>query len=162
MSVSNCLGFNTSTAESFIYIRNRSGPNVEPWGTHTSTSAKEEACLLSTTLCYLFLEKLILHRILKVHWRRMLYLRLPIDSVGHCIRYANIKVFSQPNFPTYGQNPRTYMGKYVSGKSHIFPYFTQSDIFHWLAQKITHHWTRIIDIILKINNWKEVFSSRFC
>ena len=130
MSVSNCLGFNTSTAESFIYIRNRSGPNVEPWGTHTSTSAKEEACLLSTTLCYLFLEKLILHRILKVHWRRMLYLRLPIDSVGHGVRCANIKVFSEPHFPMYGQNPRISMQKYVTEKIRIFPYFTESDFIH--------------------------------
>ena len=25
--------------------------------------------------------------------------KFTIDSVGHCIRYANIKVFSKPNFP---------------------------------------------------------------
>ena len=41
----------------YIYIRNRSGPYVEPWGTRTSISAKEEACLLSATLCFLFLKK---------------------------------------------------------------------------------------------------------
>ena len=29
-------------------------------------------------------------------WRRMLYLSLPIDSAGHDIRYANIKVFCEP------------------------------------------------------------------
>ena len=58
MSASNCLEFNKSTERSFIYIRNRSAPNVEPWGTDTSMSVKEEACLLSTTLCFLFLEKL--------------------------------------------------------------------------------------------------------
>ena len=58
MPASNCLAFNKSPERSFIYIRNRSAPNVEPWGTHTSMSVKEEACLLSTTLCFLFLEKL--------------------------------------------------------------------------------------------------------
>ena len=97
-------------------------------------------------------------RILQVHWRRMLYLSLPIDSVGDCIRYANIKVFSEPHFPVYGQNPGTHAGKYVSEKTCIFPYFTQSDVFHWLAQKITHHWTRKIYITLKINNCKEIFN----
>ena len=40
-------------------------------------------------------------------WRKMLFLSLPTDSVGHYIRYANIKVFSEPNFPVYGQNLRT-------------------------------------------------------
>ena len=58
MSASNCLALNKSPERSFIYIRNRTAPNVEPWGTHTSMSVKEEACLLSTTLCFLFLEKL--------------------------------------------------------------------------------------------------------
>ena len=80
-----------------------------------------------------------IHRILQVQRRRMLYLSLPIDSVGHCIRYANIKVFCEPNIPVCGQNPRTYMGKYVSEKTHIFACFTQCDIFHLLAQKLTHH-----------------------
>ena len=77
-------------------------------------------------------------RILKVHWRRILYLRLPIDSVRHCRRHADIKI--SPHFPTYVQNPRTYPQKYVLEKTRITPYFTQSDIFHWLAKKITHHW----------------------
>ena len=40
-----------------------------------------------------------MRRILQVHWRRMLYLSLPIDSVGHCIIYANIQVFSDLHFP---------------------------------------------------------------
>ena len=44
------------------------------------------------------------------------------------IRYANIKVFCEPNFHVYGQNPRTYTGKYVSEKTHIFACFTQYDI----------------------------------
>ena len=99
-----------------------------------------------------------MRRIFQVHWGRMLYLSLLIDSVGHCIRYANIKVFSEPHFPVYEQNPGEYAGKYVSEKTRIFPYFTQSDVFHWLAQKITHHWTRKIYITLKINNCKEIFN----
>ena len=52
-----------------------------------------------------------------------------LQSVGHCIRYANIKVFSEPHFPVYGQNSRTYTRKYVLEKTRIFPYFTQSDVF---------------------------------
>ena len=96
--------------------------------------------------------------ILQVHWRRMLYLSLPINSVEHCIWYANIKVFSEPHFAVYGQNPRTYMQNYVSEKIHIFHFFIQSDIFNWLPWNIMHCWTRIIDIILKINNCVEVFS----
>ena len=60
----------------------------------------------------------------------------------------NIKVFCKPNFPVYGQNPRTYTGKYVSEKTRIFAYFTQCDVFHLLDRKRTHYWTRIIDIIL--------------
>ena len=91
-----------------------------------------------------------------MHWRRILYLRLPIDSVRHYRRYANISIFSKPHFPMYGQNPRTYTQKYVSEKIRITPYFTQSDIFHWLSQTITHHWARIVDIMLKNNNCKEV------
>ena len=102
-----------------------------------------------------------MHRVLQVYWR-MLCLSLPIDSVGHCMRYANIKIFFEAYFPVYGQNPRTYTGKYVLEKTRIFPYFTQCDVFHWLAQKITHHWTRIIDIILKINNCKEIFTIFNC
>ena len=74
-----------------------------------------------------------------------------MDSVGHCTRYVNIKVFSEPYFSTYGQNPRTYTGKYVPEKTLIVLYFTKCDVFHWLSQKI-------VDIILKINNSKEVFS----
>ena len=51
-------------------------------------------------------------------------------KLKHCIRYANIKVFSELHFPINGQNPRTYMGKYVSEKTHIIAYFTQSEVFH--------------------------------
>ena len=90
-----------------------------------------------------------MRRIFQVHRKRMLYLSLPIDSVGHCIRYENIKVFSEPHFPIYGQNPRKYKRNYVS---HIFPHILLS---LKCFTKITHHWTRIIDILLKINNLKK-------
>ena len=39
----------------------------------------------------------------------------------------------------------------------VFPCFTQCDVFHLLPWKRTHQWRRI-DITLKINNYKEVFS----
>ena len=58
VAASNCLAFNKSPPMSFMYIRNRSGPNVEPCRSYTSTLAKKEAWLLSTPLCFLFLEKL--------------------------------------------------------------------------------------------------------
>ena len=44
-------------ARSLIYIKNRSGPSMEPWGTPAVTSAQEEDCPLSTALCLLFLKK---------------------------------------------------------------------------------------------------------
>ena len=69
----------------------------------------------------------------------MLYQSLAIYSVGHCIRYAYIKVFSEPNFLVYGQNPRTYTGKQVSEKNRIFANFTQCDAFLLLVRKTTHH-----------------------
>ena len=37
-----------------------------------------------------------------------------LHKVCHCIRYANIKVFSELHFPIYAQNPRTYTGQYIS------------------------------------------------
>ena len=74
------------------------------------------------------------------------------------IRYANVKVLSEPNFPVYWQNTRTYTRKYVSEKTSIFAYFTQCDVLYLLSQKFTHFRTRIIDIILKITNCKEIFS----
>ena len=40
-----------------------------------------------------------MHRISQVQQRAMLYLSLTIESVGHCIRYANIKAFSGQTFP---------------------------------------------------------------
>ena len=85
----------------------------------------------------------------------MLYLSLPIDSVGHCVRYANRKVFSYPHFPYMDRmqghtRENTYQRKPVY--SHILPsltYFTDYPRkLHIIEQ----------DIILKINNCKEVFS----
>ena len=85
-------------------------------------------CTTRDVHCYLWLQEKrhckmsvhqvwrFMHRILKVLWRRMLYLGLPIYSLGRCIRYANIKVFSEPHFPKYRQNPRTCTQKYVSEK----------------------------------------------
>ena len=52
---------------------------------------------------------------------------------------CDIKVFSEPHFPVYGQNPRTYTGKHVSEKTRIFAYFTQCDAFQLLAQKYAHY-----------------------
>ena len=38
------------SARSLIYIKNRSGPSMEPWGTPALTSAQEEVCPLRTTV----------------------------------------------------------------------------------------------------------------
>ena len=57
----------------------------------------------------------------------MLYLSLQIDSLGHYIRYANIKVFSEPLFPVYGQNSKTLQENTYQRKpvySHILPSVT--------------------------------------
>ena len=40
MSSASSFAFDKSSARSFMYIRNKSGSNVEPWGTHKL--AKEE------------------------------------------------------------------------------------------------------------------------
>ena len=45
------------SARSFIYIKNRSGPSMEPCGTPALTLAQEEVYPLRTTLCFLFLKK---------------------------------------------------------------------------------------------------------
>ena len=45
------------SARSFIYIKNRSGPSMEPWGIPALTLAQEEVYPLRTTLCFLFLKK---------------------------------------------------------------------------------------------------------
>ena len=48
-----------------------------------------------------------MNRNLQAQRRRILYLSLLIESVGQCIRYVNIKFFSEPNCPVYVQNLRT-------------------------------------------------------
>ena len=59
MSFTYSLAFGDNpSVRSFMYIRNRSGPNMEPWRAPALTSAQEEACPLSTTPCFLFLQKL--------------------------------------------------------------------------------------------------------
>ena len=85
---------------------------------------------------------------LQAQLRRM-YLSIPIDLVGHCIRYTNFKVFSHSNFPVYGENPRTYT-KHISERTRTFAHFKQCDVSHLSPQKHTHYWTTIIDIMLKI------------
>ena len=61
--------------------------------------------------------------------RRILYLSLPIDSVGHCMRYGNIKLFSEPNTAVYEQKTKDIYGKiHIREKGYIrifYPvYFT--------------------------------------
>ena len=58
VSSADSLAFDKLSARSFLYIRNRSGPNAEPWGAHALTPGKEKVCTLSTTLCFVFLKKL--------------------------------------------------------------------------------------------------------
>ena len=69
---------------------------------------------------------------------RMLYVSLTIESVGHCLRYANIKLFSEPNFPVYVQNLRA-LRENTSQRKPVYLYFSQCDVFHLLAQKPTHY-----------------------
>ena len=52
----NSFAFDTSSARLFRCIRNKGRFNVKPLGTHAL--AKEEGCLLSTTLYFLFLKNL--------------------------------------------------------------------------------------------------------
>ena len=40
-----------------IYIKNNSGPRMEPWGTPALTLVLEEDCPFNTTLCLLFVKK---------------------------------------------------------------------------------------------------------
>ena len=98
------------------------------------------------------------HRhILRSHYFVLIYSNLIPDSialVGHPIRYANI---SGPNFPVYGQNSRTYTGKYISEKTPYIPIIYPVWCTSVISPK-THHWTRMIDMILKITNCKESFS----
>ena len=58
MSFANNLAIDERpSARSFIYIKNKGGPSMEPWGTPAVTSAQKEDCPLRTTLCYPFLKK---------------------------------------------------------------------------------------------------------
>ena len=41
------------SAVSFIYTKNRSGPNTEPWGTPAFTDRREEVAEFILTLCFL-------------------------------------------------------------------------------------------------------------
>ena len=41
-----------------MYIRNKTGPNIEPWGTPTLILAQGERWLLRITLCCRFLRSL--------------------------------------------------------------------------------------------------------
>ena len=43
--------------KSLMYIRNKSGPNIEPWGTPALILAQGELWPLRITLCFLFLKK---------------------------------------------------------------------------------------------------------
>ena len=70
-----------------------------------------------------------MHSILQVYPRKMLYLSFPIESVGHCIRHANIKILSEPDLSVYGQNLMTYAGKHVSKNTLTYTCFTQCDVF---------------------------------
>ena len=90
-----------------------------------------------------------MHRNLQVHWRIMLHVSLPIDSIEKCIGYANIKVFSEPNFPAY-ESKDIYKKIQIRENSYICIFY-QCDIFHLLSQKITHNWIRIKDNYTEIN-----------
>ena len=120
-------------------------------------------CTLSVQQVWRFV-----HRFLQLHWRRVLYLslpidvlylRLPIDSVGHCIIYANIKVFSEPHFPIYEQNPRTYtwiQGHILKSLFHILMNFNKKATtfkkvslqFSINSSKYVHFWTLVLNTIL--------------
>ena len=46
-----------SFVESLIYIKNRSGPKIDSWGTPALTSAHEQNWPFKTTFCFLFFRK---------------------------------------------------------------------------------------------------------
>ena len=46
--------------------------------------------------------------------------KFTIESVGHYIRYANIKVFSEPNFRVYKQNQRGRIREKNYQRKHIY------------------------------------------
>ena len=45
--------------KSVMYIRNKSGPNIDPWGTPALIVAQDELWPLRISLCFLFLKKFI-------------------------------------------------------------------------------------------------------
>ena len=58
MSSANNFAFDDRpSARSFVYIKNSSGPSIDPSGAPALTSVQEEVCPLETTLCFLFLKK---------------------------------------------------------------------------------------------------------
>ena len=67
----------------------------------------------------------------------MVYLSLPIDSVGYDIRYANKKALSEQNFPVYIQTP-------IKENPYICTFYPVRRI-SLVSPKLRHHWTRIID-----------------
>ena len=48
-----------SSARSFMYIKSSNGASVKPCGTPALTLVHVETCLFKTTLCFLFLKKLL-------------------------------------------------------------------------------------------------------
>ena len=47
------------SVRSFVYIKNRSGPSLEPWGVPVWKSAQEDVCTLETTPCSPLLKKFV-------------------------------------------------------------------------------------------------------
>ena len=58
VSSANNLGLHWRLSDkSLMYIRNKSGPNIEPWGTPALILAQDELWSLRITLCFLFLKE---------------------------------------------------------------------------------------------------------
>ena len=73
-------------------------------------------------------------------------------------KICKYKAFLRAKFSRIWTESKDMYGKYISEKTRIFAFFTQCDAFNLLAQKLTHHWKRTIDMILKITNCEEIFS----
>ena len=59
-SSANNLGLHWRLSDkSLMYIRNKSGPNIKPWGTPALILAQDELWPLRITLCFLFLRSLL-------------------------------------------------------------------------------------------------------
>ena len=101
-----------------------------------------------------------MHRILQVHKRRKFTSRLSW-TMQKIYKY---KDFLWVKFSRTRTESKDIYRKICIRKTCIFTYFTQYDVFHLLARKLTHYWTRIIDITLKIvylNNWFDFLKSIF-